>query len=179
MSKSIQTFINSKKQTCTDHNELKQLIQAHKNVEFAINMSRHHSYDIPLVIDDDITNVHLTIINKNAKTNNISIKYSSDICGETNAEFTIKDNSLDGFIISDNKEMTDTLKANSKTLKESLGDIGIDTLNITYGTKKALNYKYSFNDNYKGEHLSNKKLYSISKMLISNMKQAQKELTKV
>ncbi len=179
MANSINSYLNDAKNKCIDANEMKSLIRASKNMAFAINMTKQKSYDIPMVINDDVTNVHLTIIDKHSPNSRISINYTSEQLGHTNIEFSIKNDVIDGYIISDNPDMINALKNNNSNLENDLTSYNLRVKQIAYGTKKSLNYDYIFNDNNVEAKNSNKQLYSISKMLITNIKNIHNNLTKI
>jgi hypothetical protein len=144
-------------------------------------MRRKEHYEIPVITSDNaeginITNVNLTII-RNSNKHEVSVNFESELLGRVEAKFTYKDNSVKGLILGDNAYGIEMLKNNYNNFKQSVISEEINIKQVDYGINNKINYTYAGKDNYADDtEISTKKLYSLSKALIMNIKETEEQV---
>ncbi|MBE5934785.1 MAG: hypothetical protein E7262_03240 [Lachnospiraceae bacterium] len=166
-----------------DNSELsiEELRSINRNIVFAGNMRRKECYEVPIVSGDEagnfnITNVNLTII-RNSQKHEVSVNFESQVLGRVEARFTYKDNSVKGLILGDNTSGIEMLKNNYESFKRNAFSEDINIKQLDYGINNKINYTFSGKDNgAEDTEVSTKKLYSLSKAFIMNIKETEEQV---
>ena len=152
-----------------------------RNMNFATNMSKKECYDIPLIISENedginVTNINLTVI-RNTDKKQVVINIDSDQLGRIEAKFNYKNNAIKGLILGDNTQGIEALKNNYNSLKEKALEDDINIKQLDYGINNKINYTFTVNHNKIDEtEVTTKKLYSLSKAMILNIKETEQQL---
>ena len=158
-----------------------ELRQIGRNMNFATNMSKKECYDIPLIISENedginVTNVNLTVI-RNTDKKQVVINVNSENLGRIEAKFDYKNNAIKGLILGDNTQGIEALKNNYRNLKEKALEEDINIKQLDYGINNKINYTFSVGNNKVDEaEITTKKLYSLSKAMIMNIKETEEQL---
>ena len=92
----------------------------------------NESYYIPLEVSGRMTNVHLKIVRQEDITGVVNVHFTHEEYGDVRAQFKIKGESMEAFIVSDLRAGIDRLKANEKVFATSVEKYGILKGNTTY-----------------------------------------------
>ena len=97
--------------------------------------------------------------------------------GNIEAKFDYKDNSFKGLVLGDNVQGIEILKNNYNSFKQEVSKEGINIKQLDYGINNKINYTFSGKDNDIDEmDISTKKLYSLSKAFIMNIKETEESM---
>lgn len=116
--------------TSKDLSELKMLANGMSLIR---NLSAQETYEIPILVGDSVTNIHLTIRNKQAESGKVQISMASEQFGRVTAEFTVKEDVVNGMVLCSARKTTDTLKQELGDFEQRLNNSGIEIGRITYG----------------------------------------------
>lgn len=160
---------------------IENLREISRNMSFVTNMSKKECYDIPLVISQGedgikVTNINLTVI-RNTEKKQVAINVSSESLGNVEAKFEYKNGVIKGLILGDNTEGIDALKNNYQNLKDKALEEDINIKQLDYGINNKVNYTFTTSNNQVDEtEVTTKKLYSLSKAMIMNIKETEEKL---
>ena len=107
--------------------DLKTLQLVGREFSVARSLADHEDYEVPLYVDGSLTAINLRIVHGNGE-GRVDVRIETENLGNVSASFTIKNNSVDGTIISDKMtgslawrngagEFTDMLKSRGLELK--------------------------------------------------------------
>ncbi len=123
--------------------DIKTLQQISNGMVFLNNLAARESYEIPLAVEDKVTNVNVTILKNTEEAGKVDISVTSENLGKIAVSFSIKKEGLKGFITCDNQKGLDTLKSYEDTIKQSIlqGDIEVKQMN--FGIEGKIKSRYN------------------------------------
>lgn len=92
----------------------------------------NESYQVPLEISGNMTNVHLKVVRGMGQDGLVRIEFNDEKYGKVRAEFKVKGNVLEGFIVSDSRSGIDSLKTLEADFAERMGGYNISLKRIDY-----------------------------------------------
>ena len=163
------------------------LQRIHYGMSFVQKMASKESYEIPLAVGNDITNVNVTVVRNTGETGKVSIHMESDILGKVSAGITVKEQGINALITCDNRSGLDTIKQNSQEFVQAVNQTGIEIQQLNYGigNQKEDSYRYTNynpdNENQKQSNSDNKgvntdTLYSLAKTFLVHIKEIEVNL---
>lgn len=141
-------------------------------------MSYKESYEIPLKVGDNFTNVNVTILKNAGEAGKVNINMDSLELGNVSVGVTIKNKEANIFITSDSRLGYETLLREREQLKSLLNNQNLKIKQINYGmgnqTKDSNRYNY-YNVNKQPaneeEKVDTKTLYSLAKTILVHVKE--------
>jgi hypothetical protein len=107
-------------------------------IELAKNLSRQECYEIPILTGDRVTQINLTIVSGEKENGKVQVSLDSDKLGKVQAEFVIKDQSLKGLMLCDNREGLDTVTGGVSQFEQMLVASGVEVKNINLGINSTI-----------------------------------------
>ena len=133
-------------------------------------LAKKQRYEIPIITDDNVTNVHLTVISGGLEQGKVEIGIQSEKLGNVRAEFAINNNELIGLVAGDSARCSQALKGGLEDLEWRLENAGIRIGSVNYGidhrSTDAYKHTYVENDNQKTD---TRQLYQAAKAFIQNV----------
>lgn len=152
-------------------------ISLQQQLQFLKKLADKEFYQIPVMTDNGITNVNLTIVRKAQSYGELAVTTSSQKLGNIKAELTLKSNELTGYISCDNREGLDKLKSNIAELDNAAREnsVAISKLDYLLIKKDAINnYRESANDDDVPKNPDTERiLYSLAKSLLKVVSNAE------
>ena len=136
--------------------ELKELQRINNGFVFMKDMAKRECYEIPLVVDNEITNVNLTLIHNSKEQGKVNIKLNTPHLGDINMNLLVKQGDVRGLVTVDNKAGYEDIKNSLKELLTSFEGIGITSSNIAVVMekgKKSMNLYDLSTPNDKGQNI--------------------------
>lgn len=166
----VENMLNKayKKQEITSK-DIKALRLFSNTITLAKTLSKEQSYEIPIVTDERITNIKLTIVSDTKDTGKIQIKMHSEKLGKMNAEFVLKENELKGFLLCDTKEGLENIKKGEGEFESRLEQQGITIKQINYGIETKSMDAYKKQNNKDNEVVDTKALYQAAKAFVQTI----------
>ncbi len=96
-----QILVNTE-QGALDAEMLTKLKIMESGIRFNGLLSRRRCYEIPVVTEEGITNINLTLVNGHNEKGKVSIRMSTETRGNISCEFTIKNDKVQGLILAEN-----------------------------------------------------------------------------
>lgn len=106
-------------------------------IELGGMMAKNETYAIPILIQNEITSVHLRVIRGEAEKGLVNITFETDSLGKVAAELKASTEGISGYIASDREETTDFLRENAAAIEEAVGVAAGENGN---GEKAALDF---------------------------------------
>lgn len=127
---------------------LKSMLQLNQS----LNQKEH--YNIPLITNDSVTNINLTVIH-NAGEGKVSITYPSNRFGLIQAEFTVKEENK-CFLTVEEQDALEDLKENKEFMIDEFDRQGIIVSQLNFGlrSKSVESYLYKSGKFYKESQIS-------------------------
>lgn len=117
--------------------QLKEMKLMRTQIELGGMMAKNETYAIPILIQNEITSVHLRVIRGEAEKGMVNITFETDSLGKVAAELKASGEGVSGYIASDRAETTDFLRENAAAIEEA---VGIATEENSNGNKAALDF---------------------------------------
>ena len=132
----------------------------------ASSLAKKESYEVPVLLDDGWTSIHLTIEHSNDEAGKVRASFESEEYGRVEATFSMKTTGIDGFIVSDSRAGVDNLKGIDDKIREEFSHINLNTANLAFVFSKTTG-----NEKYMPEsddvEVSDGRLYRIAKAFIT------------
>ncbi|MDF2803184.1 MAG: hypothetical protein K0S61_3087 [Anaerocolumna sp.] len=155
------------------------LLQGISNgMSFITQMSYKESYEIPIQVGDNLTNVNVTFLKNTGESGKVNITMESNDLGNVLAGITVKNNEANIFITSDTREGYEALLNGKENLISHLNTQELKIKQINYGMgnqiKDSSRYNsYNADKQYKGEEekVENNTLYALAKTVLIHIKE--------
>lgn len=134
-------------------------------------LAKKQRYEIPIITEDSITNVHLTVISGEMEQGKVEIGIQSEVLGNVRAEFAMNNNELIGLIAGDSARCSQALKGGYDDLEWRLENAGIriDSMNYGIDHRSTDAYKRHNDLNSTTEKVDTRQLYKAAKAFIQNV----------
>ena len=100
--------------------QVKEMKLMRTQIELGGMLAKNETYAIPVLIQNEITSVHLRIIRGEAQKGLVNITFETDNLGKVAAELKASGNTVSGYIASDRADTTEFLKAHADALTEAV-----------------------------------------------------------
>lgn len=155
-----------------DNDQIHDLLNIKKSLKLMKSMSDKASYNVPVEIDGETANIRVTIITDGAEKGKVNTAVYTKQLGHITAEFKIKNNAVDGIINTDSEDTARLMRELTKNLESNLKDEGFDTSTDVQNIPEAVRgYYSSAGDNEVKDEVSNRQLYRVAKIFITNVKE--------
>ena len=152
--------------TSVELNRLKLLMNG---MHLVRQLSRKETYEIPVVAQNGITNIHLTVIQGTKESGRIQISMNSNQFGNVYSELSVKNNTVEGTILCDSKKSMDIMESGMGDLVERIEAQGMEQVHFRYGVET--NY-VARHEEIKDENVNNTnvhKLYQVAKAFVKHV----------
>lgn len=117
--------------------ELKELQRINNGMFFMKDMAKRECYEIPLVIDDEITNVNLTLIHNTKEQGKVTIKSNFQQLGDVTISLFVKQNDVSGLIKVSNTSGLAQIKQSRSELQALFKEINFTSNNVSVSLDKS------------------------------------------
>ena len=100
--------------------QVKEMKLMRTQIELGGMLAKNETYAIPVLIQNEITSVHLRIVRGEAQKGLVNITFETDNLGKVAAELKASGNTVSGYIASDRADTTEFLKAHTDALTEAV-----------------------------------------------------------
>ena len=100
--------------------QVKEMKLMRTQIELGGMLAKNETYAIPVLIQNEITSVHLRVIRDDAQKGLVNITFETDYLGKVAAELKASGNTVSGYIASDRKETTEFLSEHADALQEAI-----------------------------------------------------------
>lgn len=118
--------------------ELKNIGLMYKQISLASSLAKEERYEVPVMIDGELSSIHLRVIHGDQKNPKVSAGMWTEAYGKVAAEFEVKDGALSGYIACDNNDGLQKLSQGQEDFISSLQDAGFATQSVHYIHSKQL-----------------------------------------
>ena len=117
-------------------------------LSFVRELAEREFYQIPILTEEGISNINLTILRQKERTGRVSVHMDSHLLGNVRIELILKDNQLKGYIGSDNRSGLDLLKANMIELEKAAeeGQVTLGKVEVSLIEKRNYRLNHIYND---------------------------------
>ena len=149
-------------------------------IQLSTAMSREENYAVPVMIADEMTNVQLKIVRGKKTRGMVDILFETERLGKVAARFSVSQNRMEGFLVSDKQGTMELMRQQGDILREQLSGEEERNLRLDYAWQEELNLE-NFSGTWKtlqadrgGEEyeIQTRELYSMAKAFIETVKQA-------
>lgn len=159
--------------TSMDVRELKLM---NTQLTIAGKMAEDETYNIPVLVGDEVTNLSLKIVRGTKKKGLVEVMFETAKAGKVAASISATENGISGLVATDNPAMKDLMSANAERITEGFGETESE-LKFTYA--KQLDFAQFSKDSANAEDVSaneeyevqTERLYKIAKSFIEVVKE--------
>ena len=165
-----------------DSRKLAELKTLGQQMRFIKTLAENEYYQIPVETDKGITNMNLTILRGTQTSGKVAVTIRSEQLGNVKAEFSLKDNTLRGFISSDNRNGLEQLQRSAGDIEKTASDNDVSLKQMDFvvqHSKDAYNY-LSSNTGEDGASMNSeteRTLYQIAKAIVRTVRSAENSNT--
>ncbi len=105
--------------------DLRALQSCKKQLALAGSLSKEENYQIPVEINGELTAINLKILH-GGETGKVSVTAQTEEYGQITARFSLKEQTVSGYIVCDSRKGTDWLRGRQDALERSLAVSGPD-----------------------------------------------------
>ncbi len=174
MQETFQEILEEAKEEQTSYLDLKTLQSCQKQLALAGSLAKEENYQIPVEINGELTAVNLKILH-GGEGGKVSASMETEEYGRVKAQFSVRNQTVSGYIACDNKEGTEKLWKIQDGLKEALavdtadgGPLKVGSVGIMY-SKEANSEGYTPKDLETDESIRTADLYHIAKVFIKSV----------
>lgn len=174
MQETFQEILEEAKEEPTSYLDLKTLQSCQKQLALAGSLAKEENYQIPVEINGELTAVNLKILH-GGEGGKVSASMETEEYGRVKAQFSIRNQTVSGYIACDNKEGTEKLWKIQDGLKEALavdtadgGSLKVGSVGIMY-SKEANSEGYTPKDLETDESIRTADLYHIARVFIKSV----------
>lgn len=157
---------------------LRDLKLLHQGIQLAANLSKDENYEIPIMINEELTSINLRVIRNSDVQGRVKATMDSEVYGKVAAEFTIKGKQVSGVIITDSKEGADLLKESDKIFKLRMAEGERTVRRIDYVCSPSIDIN-RFNDGSEKSLESSantKDLYEVAKAFVVTVRESEQQM---
>lgn len=96
------------------------------------SLSRQENYNIPMIIGNEVGNVNVTVQHKSEAGGKVEISYASEKLGEVQAQLTVKDGEIKGFIMTDSQPGLQLIKSEENAMTNGFEALGFGVKKVDY-----------------------------------------------
>jgi len=153
-------------------------ISLKQQFRFLKKLASREFYQVPVLTDNGITNVNLTIVRKASSHGNLMVSTNSDKLGNIKAELTLKSNEVTGYISCDRREGLEKLKNSINELDKAADETSVAIKKLDYVLIKsnaaAINYREDAEAENEPKNPDTERiLYNLAKGLLKVVSQAE------
>ena len=115
-----------------DASAMKELCRLHHQLKLTVAMSREEQYQVPVRIGDGFTAVNLKIIRNEDFGGKVTVDMQQEEYGQISASFTVSDDTVQGFVMSENRQGAEFLESRASVFIEELEQAGLKAGEISY-----------------------------------------------
>lgn len=173
--KAYKTFTEKTKETvknfkefADDYIDVKSMKLINKQLTLVSGMVKNRTYEVPVEINGELTSINLKIVNDSDDAGKINVSFETEATGKVNAEFTLRNGEVSGFIVTENSYYEGLAKEGEDGFRDELSKAGVSVSSMYYTSSRRL----TINGNYLGDEakandaISTKQLYQVSKAII-------------
>lgn len=139
-------------------------------------LSGQSDYHIPVEIAGEYTAVHVQFVEKQGEHGKVAITLDSGVIGSFSAEFVQKDDVLDGYVVTDRREIKEKLLEKKDSLRSAVEKAG----NMSVGTLECVEHQGvdltkaedEFSRSGSEQKVTGRELYQVAKAVIQFVKTA-------
>ncbi len=143
----------------------------YKQIGFAASLAGHESYEVPLLLEDGWTSIHLTLVHSKDESGKVRASFESDVYGRVEATFSMKQNGVDGFIVSDSRAGVEKFRSLDDKIKEGFSKENLATANLSYVFSNNINTDVYIPGTDSTE-ATNRSLYNIARAFVGAIAKA-------
>ena len=162
-----------------DSRKLAELKGIGQQMTFSRTLAEKEFYQIPIETDKGVTNMNLTILRGTQASGKVSVTIWSEQLGNVKADFSLKDNTLKGFISSDHRSGMEQLQKNSGEIVAVAEENAVTLKQLDFGFVRSNADYYSYQNPSTGENSSTTKadteriLYRLAKAIVQTVRLAE------
>jgi hypothetical protein len=165
--------------------KLAELKDIGQQMTFLKTLAEKEFYQIPIETDKGITNMNLTILRGVESAGRVSVTIWSEQLGNIKADFTLKDQTLKGFVSCDNRSGLEELHKNANEIEKAAQENGVTLKQMDFGLQRKENGTYSYQnpENEEQKDLAGNDteriLYRLAKAMVQMVRMAEQEKSDV
>ena len=141
--------------------DVKELLLTHKQLSVAFSLAREETYNVPISVDGDLTDVTIKIIHSREEDAKVSVSMETESLGKINATFRSEAGETTGYIACNFKETVTKLSKMSDILGSRVSVVYSKEADTSAFTKTSMKENKA--------EVSSAKLYRIAKTFLENI----------
>ncbi len=161
----IQNMIQKEKEKDTNsYKDLSFLRLTGSSLQLTGALAKKDNYNIPMMMGDQVGNVNVVVQHKEETGGKVEVSFESEQLGKVDAQFTVKNGEIKGFIITDNQPGLQFIRSKESAMANGFEALGLHVKQMDYSmiSSKRQNVSYSSGDG----DVSTKQLLQAAKIFI-------------
>lgn len=138
--------------------DVRELMLTHKQLSVALSFASNETYNVPMEVDGEMTDVVLKVVHNETEEPNVSVMFENEYVGKVSAKFTIENGKTQGYIACNYRETV--------TKMQKTADILGDGITVVYSREADLSGFTKTPMKNNSEAVSSVDLYKVAKSFL-------------
>ncbi len=154
--------------------DIRELGLLHKQVGMIRNFAGEREYNVPLMVDGNLTSVHLTLVKNEDAPGDVNISMETSKYGMVGGKFSEENNFTTGYLVCENGFDAQTKDMFTKSFAMALREDSLTARDISFMTAKEIHPENFGKENGKqvSDKADTKTLYKVAKAFIKAVQEA-------
>lgn len=152
--------------------DVREMQLIHKQLHIAGAAAANEEYDIPVLVEDEMTTIHLTLRHDANESGRVSVTMENEKYGKISASFILQEQKVSGFMTAETQKTQEVLQQTARLFAKQAQESGLDVeeLPVLIGSRTGETSEISGQPGDKKESTSD--LYQVARTFIRSLKSA-------
>lgn len=168
----VEAILNDKYKESVNSETSDQVESLHlygNGIALARKLSHQEYYEIPIMTGEQVTTMNLTILKGTKESGKVQISMDTEAIGKVEGEFTLKEQTIKGFILCDTKDGLDTMDAIKNRIKKGLENLDLEVKQLSIGYDKKVAEQVKHQTKESTDETSSQLLYQVAKVIVKTI----------
>lgn len=146
--------------------DVKSMKLLNKQLTIINSMADSRTYEVPVIINGELTSINLKLVSDSENAGNVKAYFETEETGKVSAEFSLKDGSVSGTIVTQNSYFEGVVRERENDFKQEFEGAGVRISSMYYVSSRGVSVKGNYMDTEGKNTPEAKQLYAVAKAII-------------
>lgn len=151
--------------------DVRSLALTFRQIQICVAGAKDENYEVPVKIGEEITNIHLRIVHNESNKGSVTVSTDTEKYGHIDAEFTIQDDEVKGYLFCKTREVSTSLKKVTEAFSNQLENekLKVKQEDIQIFTSAKPMMRSSGHERISAQSIETRHLYFVAKSFLYSM----------
>ena len=151
--------------------DVRSLALTFRQIQICVAGAKDENYEVPVKIGEEITNIRLRIVHNESNKGSVTVSTDTEKYGHIDAEFTIQDDEVKGYLFCETREVSTSLKKVTEIFSNQLENekLKVKQEDIQIFTSAKPMMKSSGQERISAQSIETRHLYFVAKSFLYSM----------